>query len=665
MEKKIFLSIFILLLAICVKADNYFTLATKGERCQTIPVDVTVNSNFSFCPFLTNKSERRLTGLSVDGSFMRNSKDYLVRILLKDAKGREYLVMESYKELNDEWSGSFSNYCEETRLLDNIKPDSIKIILRGARLQLTKINFVEAESMKTNTVPSTNYSNNEDVRSAQVKDIVSRINTYNIAHNKLWRAGVTKLSQKNYEDKKRIMGFDDCESTGGMEYYVDGIFEIGEVEEAISSRSISSSSPSFVDSFDWREQHGKNWITPNKDQGDSGYCSAFTAVSVTEAMTRLYYNQLIDIDLSEQEAACCNGDTTPWTGMSVSNVLQYIKNNGVCDEIAYPFVNSLSEAYCRSSEVTPNELISIGDFVGVHETEDSMKSALIKHGPLTSAIHFWGNTSVPDSFYYKNHAMTIVGFGKLQIGDTIYHWIEPDGFGNGEFIVREGDPHIGMTYWIYKNSYGENLDSARHGYQYYIHYNYNTSVSSTYYILPQITSMNYSDDDIVCEDADGDGYYFWGLGNKPSWCPVWVPNIKDGDDSDCTKGIMYYDSPNIIGSLETLNPDGSSTLQIIGNTTYCTRQSAYTHIRINSNSTLTVEDVLNLFGRVTVTIDSGGELVIDGGVIANADIELSTGGKLTIKNGGKLVMRTNTDFVAPVGALVDIESGRIIRSNDF
>ena len=177
--------------------------------------------------------------------------------------------------------------------------------------------------------------------------------------------------------------------------------------------------------------------------------------------------------------------------------------------------------------------------------------------------------------------------------------------------------------------------------------------------------MNYSDDDIVCEDADGDGYYFWGLGNKPSWCPVWVPNIKDGDDSDCTKGIMYYDSPNIIGSLETLNPDGSSTLQIIGNTTYCTRQSAYTHIRINSNSTLTVEDVLNLFGRVTVTIDSGGELVIDGGVITNADIELSTGGKLTIKNGGKLVMRTNTDFVAPVGALVDIESGRIIRSNDF
>ena len=73
---------------------------------------------------------------------------------------------------------------------------------------------------------------------------------------------------------------------------------------------------------------------------------------------------------------------------------------------------------------------------------------------------------------------------------------------------------------------------------------------------------------------------------------------------------------------------------------------------------MTVENVLNLFGRVTITIDSGGELVIDGGVITNADIDFSTGGKLTIKNGGKLVMRTNTDFVAPVGALVDIESGK-------
>ena len=463
MKKKIFLSIFILLLAICVKADNYFTLATKGERCQTIPVHVTVNSNFSFCPFLTNKSERRLTGLSVDGSFMRNSKDYLVRILLKDVEGREYLVMESYKELNDEWSGSFSNYCEETRLLNNTKPDSIKIILRGASLQLTKINFVEAESMKTNTMPPTNYSNNEDVRSAQVKDIVSRINTYNIAHNKLWRAGVTKLSQKSYEDKKRIMGFDDCVSTGGMEYYVDGIFEIGEVEDAISSRSMSSSSPSFVDSFDWREQHGKNWITPNKDQGDSGYCYLFTCAACTEAMTNLFYNKLLNLSLSPQELACCTGLYQSNTGYvyrkgvrivhsEMKKPLDYMVTNGVCDSLAYPFVDDPLEVSCRSSDVTPNELVRIGGYDSISINEDSLKSALIKKGPLVSGF-IWKEIHQNGTSEWRGHSMLMVGYGQLQVGDTIYRWVNSDGTLDGAYTVTDSDSHVGMTYWIYKNHF--------------------------------------------------------------------------------------------------------------------------------------------------------------------------------------------------------------------
>jgi len=68
---------------------------------------------------------------------------------------------------------------------------------------------------------------------------------------------------------------------------------------------------------------------------------------------------------------------------------------------------------------------------------------------------------------------------------------------------------------------------------------------------------------------------------------------------------------------------------------------------------------------VVHSIESGGELIIDGGTITNADISFATGGKLTIKNGGKLIMRTNTDFEVPVGALVEIENGEICKSNDF
>ena len=44
---------------------------------------------------------------------------------------------------------------------------------------------------------------------------------------------------------------------------------------------------------------------------------------------------------------------------------------------------------------------------------------------------------------------------------------------------------------------------------------------------------------------------------------------------------------------------------------------------------------------------------------------MASGGKLTIKNGGKIVMRTNSEFYAPAGAFVDVSCGQIIRSNDF
>lgn len=660
MTKKVFILLLVLLLAVWAKADDYFALTQEDNTYKTMPFSATIDKDSIISLFPVVNSKKFITGLSVDGKYTRTDKHYLVRIILKDIEGHEHLIMESYREINNKWSDNFFNYCEETKSLNNIIPDSIIIILKGARLQLTGIHYTEINTSNLNN----QVDNRKNVRKCQVESIVRKINTYNVSHNKLWVAGVTNLSLKSYEEKKRILGLHDSENTGGFEYYVDGIFEIGDVEDSFPIHRRSSDSLSFVDSFDWRDQHGKNWMTPVKNQDDSGYCSAFTAVSVTESISRLYYNQLINFDLSEQEAACCNGTSNPWTGMAVSAPLKYIRDYGVCDELAYPFVNSQDSSMCRSSEITPNELITIGGYSYVAASEESIKEALIKHGPLASAIKYWGWDDYPNTTFTINHAMAIVGYGQLQLGDTIYYWVEPNGYGNGAHTVHEGDPRIGMTYLIYKNS-SEDYDSARGGYMYFIHYNYGRSVHSTYYIHPQITSMNYTDDDIVCEDSDGDGYYFWGIGEKPSWCPEWVPNTKDGNDNNSAMGKMYYESPNIIGSLEPLYPNSYSTLQIYENTTYNTRKSVYTHIRINSNASLRVQDILNLFGRVTISIESGGELIIDGGVITNADIDLSTGGKLTIENGGKLVMRTGTDFESPIGALVDIKYGAICKSNDF
>ena len=656
-------------LAILANKQDCFSLKSIGYQTESYPVDITVASGhtcsipFQFVGVL---------GCSVDGDITRTHKNYLVRILLKAKSGKEYLIMESMKEVRDESFYAFSDYCEETILLNSVTPDSIKIVAIGAEVRINKITIVKNNDFNSKLIGQ-RLSKSEEVHLLQVQNVIDRINSYNINHNKLWIAGITPLSLKRYDEKKRIMGLTDETCTWGEEYYYDGIFEFGEFDDAVLNRD---STLSYIDCFDWRNCHGKNWITSNKDQGDSGYCSAFTAISGIEAMTRLYYNKLLDVDLSEQEAACCNGVTNVWhNGMPVYSPLEYAKNFGVCDEIAYPFVNdSLASLICRSSEITPNELVKIGGYASVTKTENSMKHNIIEHGPLCSSVSYWNYRH--DSFGnpvlnqfgdtikdYVNHAMLIVGYGCLELGDTVYYYVHPNGMGDGHHKVREGDPHIGMTYWIYKDNYGDY--GPRHGYRYYIHHDYSTSVGNTYYIQPVIQSTNYTDSDVVCEDADGDGYYFWGLGEKPSFCPSWVPDIADGDDHDHSKGKLYLEAPNVIGSFENLYPDSNTPVTISGNTVYNSHQSVYSHISISSNASLTVTDTLNLFGRVNITIESGGQLIIDGGIITNANIVLSSGGKLEIKNGGKLIMRTGTDFYAPVGALVDITYGEIIRSNDF
>lgn len=86
---------------------------------------------------------------------------------------------------------------------------------------------------------------------------------------------------------------------------------------------------------------------------------------------------------------------------------------------------------------------------------------------------------------------------------------------------------------------------------------------------------------------------------------------------------------------------------------------------IDPNTSLTVQNVLNMIGWHSITIQSGGELIIDGGAVTNAHIQLNSGGKLTIKNGGKLVMSSLFEFSAPVGAVVDIINGEILSANDF
>ena len=243
-----------------------------------------------------------------------------------------------------------------------------------------------------------------------------------------------------------------------------------------------------------------------------------------------------------------------------------------------------------------------------------------------------------------------VGFGKLHEGDTIFHWIESNGMGNGDYTVRPGDPRIGETYWIYKNSYGTDLDSALNGYMHVIHYNYSNSVGFTYYCMPPVTTMNYADSDIIISDADGDGLYFWGLGDKPAHCPSWVPDTPDGDDSN-----INYGSIDEYGNLDVL-PAGYTIKDPL---TYSLNNSISYRLGIVDGGIYTITGTMTMIGDSKIRVCEGGVLIVDGGTIQNADITMVPGCTVIIRNNGKINMALGKTFEAPLGATVTIESGEI------
>lgn len=82
-------------------------------------------------------------------------------------------------------------------------------------------------------------------------------------------------------------------------------------------------------------------------------------------------------------------------------------------------------------------------------------------------------------------------------------------------------------------------------------------------------------------------------------------------------------------------------------------------IVVPNGCTLTIAGGLMCTGTTTITVEAGGNLIIDGGVLANANLILSSSSRVRIKNDGTVYMRKDHDFSAPLGCVVEIEKGTI------
>ncbi len=336
-------------------------------------------------------------GLTISANIEINGDRSLVRVILVDDEMHEYLIYEAYPLIVDAKYISVNDVCEETCLLKGKKPSLVKVQIIDASISIKEISILTSPLKLHEDVTSLR----KQIKKAQDSAKINKLNSRRYKKKIKWIAGETSISRLFYEEKKKLFGADKVPNLQGAEYYQGGIFEIKSGDEPLAEEGSNGSS--LVESFDWRNRHGANnpdspyydgdptgsgWITPVKSQS-CNHCWAFSPVHATEAFVNLYFNQHLDLDLSEQDVASCSGGNLGCCkGGYPATALNHIINTGVVDESCFPY--SASCESCGNKCSYSSELIKIGGRLNLGYYENEIKQAVIDYGPITFGIRSCG-----------------------------------------------------------------------------------------------------------------------------------------------------------------------------------------------------------------------------------------------------------------------------------
>lgn len=583
---------------------------------------------------------RPITGLSISGNaILTNEENSSIRVVLIDNYNIENLVYEVYPRIANSKNMPLINVGLETILLDNVVPVKLRIEITESVLLLNSVNF----SINNSVGPNFLYRKQELIES-QNDYVIRKLNDNLTQNGELWRAGKTSLSELSYDDKKDVFG-GTVPNLHGYEYYIGGIFTMPNYDAQYNSELIATEvdRDKYIKEWDWRNRHGRNWMTDVKNQGGCGSCWAFAANGALEAYINLYYNCILNMDLSEQELVSCykvdkNGNPIGCSGGSPGGAIDYISENGIVLEECFPY--SASNLSCENKCQTPSNIISITNpstyFRGNSKNEFDLKKILFT-APTTFGIISW------------NHALVLCGYKTIEAGDRIY-FINNEDKTKTWITIPEGHELIGSTAWLLKNSHGKNF--GMEGYSYVV-INW-SDLYCTNSLSGKIVTQSHSDDNIFVSDEDGDGFYFWGLGERPLNLPGYIPLDPDGDDNNLDYGPL-----DSFGNLQVINPEILE--EIIIRDTQILEESQYYHqnIVISNGGCLVIKNMLLMHPKAAITIMNGGKLIVDSGLISHVQIITKEGGSIELKNNGKIDYLNSNEFEVVKGAKLKVSHGEI------
>lgn len=223
--------------------------------------------------------------------------------------------------------------------------------------------------------------------------------------------------------------------------------------------------PALPDSWDWRDARNNDWVHPIRNQGGCGSCVAFATAAALEAHWRIENNNAnLSMDLSEasmfftSERQCFLGD--PRYGWWITSALDFLMDEGVCDEENYPYqpVNQNAQLV-EGTERT----LKIQGYDSTSST-DQMKRWLVEEGPLITAftvyqdfLTYWNGGANGVYSYVMGasrggHAVLVVGYDD---GDDCWICKNSWGTGNGSgyFRIEYGECGIDTRMYLLQDPY--------------------------------------------------------------------------------------------------------------------------------------------------------------------------------------------------------------------
>lgn len=143
-----------------------------------------------------------------------------------------------------------------------------------------------------------------------------------------------------------------------------------------------------------------------------------------------------------------------------------------------------------------------------------------------------------------------------------------------------------------------------------------------------------------------------GIDTKPAHCPPCAPNEPDGDDSNPNLGPM--DEYGYCAEITPLIENVTSSQ------TWDTDRFICRNVSIEAGATLIITATATVLPNYTITIQSGGRLVLSGGVIDDGKIDAKSGSEFFINGNGKILLGSYDNLDIQLGAVMNYTYGEIL-----